>query len=379
MYQVPGTRGNKIAMLLFCYALLTAPFARAQCIATSANSPATSSNVSFTGSDYAFNNPSNILLNDVNNAVASSVLSFSNKQTDYLQAQGFGFNIPTAATICGIEVNVVKSAANVLLNLATVTDYDVRVMKNGTLSLTNLADGVTQWSSSDVNTSYGGTNELWGTSWSPTDINSGNLGFSISAEIHGTVALFPGARINYISMTVYYLDPSVLPAHSIQFHVSNGANNTALLSWKPTGIDETVSFTVERSTNNTKWETLNSRAQKNTMAASYAYTDAKPLTGKSFYRLKTVSASGDVRYSTMLAFEPTDVISIKCYPNPFTSFIQVTGVLAGERVAVTDIFGQRLYLSCPAKTNPINIDVRDLQPGMYVISTGKKKMKIQKK
>lgn len=378
MYPVPGTRGNKIA-ILFCYLFFTAPFARAQCIATSANSPATSSSVSFPGSDYPFNNPLNILLNDGNNAVASSILSFSNKQTEYLQAWGFGFNIPTASTICGIEVNVVKSAANVLLNLATVTDYDVRVMKNGTPVGTNLANGITQWSSSDVNTSYGGTNELWGTPWSPTDINSGNFGFSISAEIHGTVALFPAAMINYINMTVYYLDPSVLSAQSIQLHITNGANNTAVLSWMPTDMEKASSFAIERSVNGAKWEVLNGLPQKTTISSLLTFTDTRPLPGKSFYRLKKMAASGEIRYSTMLPFEVSDLTSIKCYPNPFTSFIKVAGVPAGERVALTDIYGQLLYLSSPATNNTIQIDVNDLQPGIYVISTGNRKMKIQKK
>jgi hypothetical protein len=379
MYPVPRTPGNKIAMLLLCYVLFNAPLVQAQCIASGPNSPATSSNVPFTGSDYSFSNPLNILANDGNNAVASSILSFSSKQTDYLQAEGFGFNISTAATICGIEVNVVKSAANVLLNLATVTDYNVRVMKNGAPIGTNLADGTTQWSSSDVNTSYGGTNELWGTTWSPTDINSGNFGFSISAEIQGTVALFPSARINFISMTVYYLDPGVLPAQSIQFHVANGTQNTAVLSWKPADMEEAASFAVERSINGTKWEILDGTPQKSAVSHLLTFTDNRPLPGKSFYRLKKMTASGEVRYSTVLSFESTDITSIKCYPNPFTSIIKVTGVVAGEQVAITDIYGKRLYLSSPAINNTIKIDVSDLQPGMYVINTGKKIMKIQKK
>lgn len=92
-----------------------------------------------------------------------------------------------------------------------------------------------------------------------------------------------------------------------------------------------------------------------------------------------MGASGEVRYSTVLPFEKTDITSTKCYPNPFTSFIKVTGVLPGEQVAITDIYGKRLCLSSPAINNSIKIDVSDLQPGMYVISTGKRKMKIQKK
>jgi hypothetical protein len=378
MNPISDTRGSKIAMILFFYVLISIRFVQAQCIASGPNSPATSSSVPFSGSDYTFINPLNILNDDDNISEASSVFSLFNRQTEYLQAKNFGFSIPTGATICGIEVNVVKSAANVLLNLASVKDYNVRIIKNNTLTGNNMADGITQWNTSKTHSSYGGVNELWGTSWSPSDINSSNFGISFSAEIINTASLFPAAKIDHINMTVYYLDPIVLPAQSIQFHVVIGANNTAMLSWKPNAM-ETASFIVERSANSTKWEALNNPPQKSTISSLYTYTDASPLPGKSYYRLKTVAASGEVQYSTIQPFETRDNNSIKCYPNPFTSFITVTGVPADERIAVTDIYGQRLYLSSPAINKTIKIDVSDLQPGMYVISTGKKKMKIQKK
>jgi hypothetical protein len=379
MNPLPEILGNKIAMPLLCAVLFITTFIQAQCIASGPNSPATASSVSFGGSDYSFNTPLNSLLNDGNNTVASSILSFSLKQTEYLQAQGFGFSIPTAATICGIEVNVVKSAANVLLNLATVKDYSVRVMKNGIFTPTNLADGITQWPSSDVNSSYGDANEIWGTTWTPADINSANFGFSISAEIDGTVALFPAARINYISMTVYYLDPIVLPAQSIQFNVVNGSNNSAVLSWKQNSIDEAASLTIERSVNGTKWEMVPGATQKSSITPLYIYTDASPLPGKSLYRLKMTATSGEVRHSTVQPFELTPITSLKCYPNPFTSHIQVAGVIAGERVTVTNLFGQQLYLSAPAVKSTISVDINDLQPGIYVISAGNRKIKVQKK
>ncbi|THU41298.1 T9SS type A sorting domain-containing protein [Niastella caeni] len=301
MNPTPEIRGSKIILFLLCYALTTPRFAQAQCTASGPNSPGTATSTSFAGSDYSFNNPSNISVDDNSRSTASSIISLLSGQTEYLQATNFGFSIPVGSTICGIEVNVVKSATNVVLNLTSVTDYNVRIIKNGTVSGTNLADGSTLWPSSDTYTSYGNDNELWGTTWSQADINSSDFGISFSAEINGLVGLLPSARIDYISMTVYYLDPSVL------------------------------------------------------------------------------SGSGEARNSTVRTSKATDNTLIKCYPNPFTTAIQVAGVLPGERVAITNIFGQRLYLSPPAINNTMRIDVNDLQPGMYVISTGNKKMKILKK
>ena len=75
MYPVPQKRSYKIAMLLFCYALFASRFSQAQCIASGPNSPATSANVPFTGSDYAFHNPLNALANDNTLSTAASLAS----------------------------------------------------------------------------------------------------------------------------------------------------------------------------------------------------------------------------------------------------------------------------------------------------------------
>jgi hypothetical protein len=72
-------------------------------------------------------------------------------------------------------------------------------------------------------------------------------------------------------------------------------------------------------------------------------------------------------------------MALRCYPNPFTASIQVGGITAGERVTVTNIYGQQVYLSPPATSNTVSIDANDLQPGIYVIGAGDRKMKVQKK
>src|SRR5262245_43455810 len=110
MNPVPAIRGNKIAVLLFCYVCFNTSLLRAQCVDTTA-SPTSSASVSFSGSDYSFHNPLNALTNDGTQAYAISLAQLFDKQTEYLQVKGFGFNIPTAASICGIQATVVRSAS----------------------------------------------------------------------------------------------------------------------------------------------------------------------------------------------------------------------------------------------------------------------------
>ncbi|WP_207511967.1 T9SS type A sorting domain-containing protein [Longitalea luteola] len=378
MYPVTVPHGNKIAMPLLC-ALFITSFTRAQCVASGPNSPGASTSTSFPGSDFSFSNPSNVLANDNSRSSASSVLSLFSGQTEHLQATDFGFSIPTAATICGIEVHVAKSATDVVLNLTSVTDYNVQIIKNGVLTGTNQADQSTSWPGSDTYTSYGNTNDLWGTSWTPNDINSSNFGISFSAAINGLLGIFPSARIDHMSVTVYYMDPTVLPAHAIQFRVANGSNQSALLSWKSNVNDDNVTAIIERSANGKTWEALPGTAIKNNITSLLTFRDAHPLPGKSLYRLKMTTASGDIRYTTVQPFQQRGYTSVQCYPNPFNSFIQVAGITAGEELTLTDLYGKRLYRSLPAVNNTLRIDVSHLQPGMYVIGGGNRKIKMLKK
>lgn len=380
MYPVSENNGKGAAMLFLFLTFISFQYARAQCNAVGPNSAATSANVSFTGSDYAFHNPVNVLTNDNTVASAASLASLFNKTTDYLQVKDFGFNIPTAASICGIEAQIVKSAddIDILIIGAWVKDYNVRIIKNNSLAGNNKADG-TEWPSSSTTANYGGVNDLWGTTWTPAEVNSNDFGLSIAAEIKTGIGLLPVVKVDYIGLTVHYLDPTLLPAQAVQFTVTTGANNTAMLSWKQSSADEATSFIVERSVNGVKWETVNGNTQKNNTASLFTLKDTKPLSGKSYYRLRMINAQGDAHYTSSLPFELTVGISFNCYPNPFTSVIQVKGLVAGEQVAISNVLGQRVFLSAPAVNNSLTININDLQPGMYVISAGNRRMKMEKR
>jgi hypothetical protein len=380
MYPLSENYGKGPAMLFLFLTFISLQRALAQCNAAGPNSASTVANVSFSGSDYAFHNPANVLTNDNTFASAASLASLFNKTTDYLQVKDFGFNIPTAASICGIEAQIVKSADDIDLLLigAWVKDYNVRIIKNNALAGNNKANA-TEWPSSATTATYGGVNDLWGTTWSPAEVNSNNFGLSIAAEIKTGIGLLPVVKVDYISLTVYYLDPSVLPAQAVQFNVTNGANNTAMLSWKQSSADETTSFVAERSVNGSKWETVNGNVQTNNSGSLATLKDTKPLSGKSYYRLRMISATGDAHYTSALPFELTDLASFTCYPNPFSSVIQVKGLMPGEQVAISNVLGQRIFLSAPAVTNTLTLNMNDLQPGMYVISAGNRRMKVEKK
>lgn len=115
------------------------------------------------------------------------------KTTNYLKATNFGFSIPADATINGIKVDIEQKAPYYAIESA------IKIVKaDGTIGSTNKSTGA-RLSSTDTYISYGGASDLWGETWSYTNINDADF---------GVVASFIGTRdnvyIDHIRMTVYY-------------------------------------------------------------------------------------------------------------------------------------------------------------------------------
>lgn len=119
--------------------------------------------------------------------------------TEWLQAQTFGFTIPSSATILGVLVEIEKSLSGAGVS---IDSEDVRLLKAGGVGGANY--GVTSgWGLTDAYTSYGGAADLWGRSWLPSDINAANFGMVIAATFStGTQARI--AQVDHIRITVYY-------------------------------------------------------------------------------------------------------------------------------------------------------------------------------
>ena len=140
----------------------------------------------------AISNPSSAQLSD--NSYCTSVLLLG-QITNYLKATTFGFTIPLDATVNGIVVEVEKSTT-----LSTsITDNSVKIVKGGSITGTELASA-SQWATADAYATYGTATELWGTTWTPTDINSGNFGIVIS----GVAAVAATAQIDHVRISIYY-------------------------------------------------------------------------------------------------------------------------------------------------------------------------------
>ncbi len=106
-------------------------------------------------------------------------------QTNYFVCKNLDSNIPTGATIEGITIYIDRYNSFTGDGVVTISDDAIYLTKNGTDTVgDNKSTGAT-WASTDTDTyiSYGGVSDLWGTSWTASEINDDNFGIMIGPNI----------------------------------------------------------------------------------------------------------------------------------------------------------------------------------------------------
>ncbi len=164
------------------------------------SSPTAASDTTINGSGSTWSSPSNALASD---GVYSSASLGRNKYSDFLTVSGFGFTIPSDATINGIQADIEKYADN-----SNISDYEVEAYNPISASYSANLGTTTSWPSTDTNVTYGGTTNLWGTSWTPAAIDSSSFSINISAINNTSANKTYNAYVDYISVTIYYSQPS---------------------------------------------------------------------------------------------------------------------------------------------------------------------------
>lgn len=165
---------------------------------TATNNPTTYADNAAVGS-VAWSSPDFATVKDGTSALAA-LTSPSNTQSHYLELTGYGFTIPNAATIAGISVTVTRSS-----RFGHITDANLRLVKAGTVQTTDRADTATPWpAGSNVDRTYGGSTDLWGSAWTPSDINNSGFGVVLSAAVVPGGSWNDNAAVDCITITVAY-------------------------------------------------------------------------------------------------------------------------------------------------------------------------------
>lgn len=129
--------------------------------------------------------------------------------SQYLKVTNFGFAVPGGATINGIVAEVELSASAG----SAVYDNSVKLVKGGTITGSDKKRASSSyWGTSDAYITYGSSGNLWGTTWSVSNINASNFGIVIAAKSNSAVT----ARIDHVRITVYYTTSGGSQAHYLK-------------------------------------------------------------------------------------------------------------------------------------------------------------------
>lgn len=157
------------------------------------NSPGTLANDASVGVE-AWSFPS--FAGNSDNSYANQAL-LSLTYSNYLKSTNFGFSIPSGATIDGIIVEIEKRDSIYLSQ-----DSTVKLVKGGTIVGTNKSL-LGSWTNVDSYYTYGSSSDLWGTTWTDSDINASDFGVVINAynpSFKSNAYLY----IDHVRITVHY-------------------------------------------------------------------------------------------------------------------------------------------------------------------------------
>lgn len=166
---------------------------------TAATYPTVTTTTNGSGSGGAWSNPANTFSDNGSNASTAYLLDGGGSKVPLadLVVKTFGFAIPSNAVIDGIKTEFEVASSN----RWSEAFCNFKLMKAGSAVGTNMAGtGVVAsgvWS-------HGGPTSLWGTTWTPSDINNANFGFIGGFDgLTSSPADFQ-LSIDYIRITVYW-------------------------------------------------------------------------------------------------------------------------------------------------------------------------------
>lgn len=155
-----------------------------------------------TGSDITWLNGANAWgINNGLTATHSAPLATGITTSTWLRSQGYSANIPTTATITGIEAYVI-AAGNTTSDAMFI---DVRLARAGVRESVGKNPNTAIAGTAYVSYVFGSPTDLWGASWTPADVNSYYFGSTIRTQLTAQGS-FGNVDIDAFQMKIYYTD-----------------------------------------------------------------------------------------------------------------------------------------------------------------------------
>ncbi len=153
------------------------------------------------GSDVSVDWTGPTLVAEGSSGIAATASLSASRQTHRLDVTNWGIttsNIPSGSTILGISASVLWSVGNAG---RTVSELQIRLIKGGSPSGDNKAANSSSSTTYATNT-FGGAADLWGNTFTDTDIRSSGFGLAIQYSRAANPAT--DVRVDLVGLTIYF-------------------------------------------------------------------------------------------------------------------------------------------------------------------------------
>lgn len=172
---------------------------------------------------------------------------------------------------------------------------------------------------------------------------------------------------------------TALPVNYTQF-TGRTEGNLNILSWQTVSESNNIGFEIERSADSKSFSSIGQVATKaengnSSTLINYNFTDAKPLSGNNYYRLKQSDKDGKINYSDVVLLK-SKIAGFRIssvYPNPSKAelnLIITSSKAERATVIITDLSGKaisQVNTQLIIGDNLQQLNIRSLTNGTYII------------
>jgi hypothetical protein len=158
----------------------------------------------------------------------------------------------------------------------------------------------------------------------------------------------------------------ILPFAPTDF-TGTASDNNILLSWNSSPENNTIAFDMEHSTDGIHFSSIASVTTVLTSAGShhYSYTDAYPVAGINYYRMKQITADGNFAYSPIISLKVNSVTNFSLFSSLHKKELLVT-VLKNDLLTIYNATGQ-LVQTIAVKPGSHTISTAAMAKGVYLL------------
>jgi hypothetical protein len=322
------------------------------------------------GNAVAWDAPTPAKISSSNSVYVSTAPTFpaNSQYSDFLTASDFGFTIPTGATNIAIEVRITRKARG-----EDIRDNRLQLISGGGLVGVDQANTSNAWGPTNQNANYDGNGDpLWGTTITPAEINDPSFGIAlVVAKYTGFISLSDFADVDMVRVTIFYT--FIFPIVLTNFDVKN-VDNKVSISFTTESETKVKTLFIERSSDGKNYTDLFAIQPKGgeNIKTTYNLTDAAPLLGTNYYRLKEIDIDGKWHYYETRVIKTTSVnAKFQAYQNNGNVIVNFNNQPGNYTLSLVDMNGaivatQAFKVNKQAVQLTLNPPVR--RTGIYIVN-----------